>query len=87
MGELLVLLVCWKSGPYCVPDQQGDIIPTRRVNLTTIAVFLFTRRFWRYAILRIKPTAYGITFSALRDGDCVIGLCCAQSSGFVFAFT
>ncbi len=25
MGELLVLLVCWKSGPYGVPDQQGDI--------------------------------------------------------------
>jgi hypothetical protein len=24
MGELLVLLVCWKSGPYGVPDQQGD---------------------------------------------------------------
>jgi hypothetical protein len=27
MGELLVLLVCWKSGPYGVPDQQGDICP------------------------------------------------------------
>ena len=27
MGELfLVLLVCWKSGPYGVPDQQGDTI-------------------------------------------------------------
>jgi hypothetical protein len=24
VGELLVLLVCWKSGPYGVPDQQGD---------------------------------------------------------------
>ena len=24
MGELLVLLVCWKSGPYGVPEQQGD---------------------------------------------------------------
>jgi hypothetical protein len=24
MGELLVLLVYWKSGPYGVPDQQGD---------------------------------------------------------------
>jgi hypothetical protein len=23
-GELLVLLVCWKSGPYGVLDQQGD---------------------------------------------------------------
>jgi hypothetical protein len=25
MEELLVLLVCWKSGPYGVPDQQGDM--------------------------------------------------------------
>ena len=24
MGELLVLLVCWKLGPYGVPDQEGD---------------------------------------------------------------
>ncbi len=24
MGELLVLLVCWKWGPYGVPNQQGD---------------------------------------------------------------
>jgi len=24
MGELLVLLVCSKLGPYGVPDQQGD---------------------------------------------------------------
>jgi hypothetical protein len=24
MGELLVLLVCWKLGPYGVPDQQGE---------------------------------------------------------------
>ena len=24
MGELLVLLVCWKWGPYGVPNQKGD---------------------------------------------------------------
>jgi hypothetical protein len=26
MGELLVLFVFWKSGPYGVPDQQGDTL-------------------------------------------------------------
>ncbi len=37
-------------------------IPTWRVMLTMIAVFLFTRQFRRYAILRVKPTAYGNPF-------------------------
>ena len=37
-------------------------IPTWRVVLTTIAVFLFTRQFLRYAILHVKPSAYGIPF-------------------------
>jgi hypothetical protein len=40
--------------------------------LTMIAVFLFTRRFRQYAILRVKPTAYGIPFSALCHGDYVL---------------
>ena len=35
-------------------------IPTWRVILTTIAVFLFTRWFRRIAILRINPSVYGI---------------------------
>ncbi len=38
------------------------LIPTWRVILTMIAVFLFTRWFRQYAILRVKPSAYGITF-------------------------
>ena len=37
--------------------------------MTIIAVFLFPRRFWQYAILCVKPTAYGIPFSALCHGD------------------
>ena len=36
---------------------SSQLIPTWGVILATIAVFLFTRRIWRYAILRIKPTA------------------------------
>jgi hypothetical protein len=35
---------------------------TWRVILKMIAVFLFTRQFRKYPILRVKPTAYGITF-------------------------
>jgi hypothetical protein len=26
MEEILVLLVCWKFGPYGVPDQQGHTV-------------------------------------------------------------
>jgi hypothetical protein len=37
-------------------------IPMLKVILTLIAVFLFTRRFQRYAILHVKPSAYGIPF-------------------------
>ena len=37
-------------------------IPMWRVILTIIAVFLFTRWFWWYAILRVKPSACGILF-------------------------
>jgi hypothetical protein len=45
MGELLVLLVCWKSGPYGVPDQQGDSSTQLGNNLLThhlIGVLLIT---------------------------------------------
>jgi hypothetical protein len=40
-------------------------IPTWRVISTTISGFLFTRQFRRYAILRVKPSAYrmGLTIS------------------------
>jgi len=44
------------------------IIPMWRVILTTISGFLFTRRFRRYAILRIKPSANGIS-------ECGLWLC------------
>ena len=37
-------------------------IPTWRVISTTISGFLFTRQFRRYAILRVKPSAYRIPF-------------------------
>ena len=44
--------------------------------MTTIAVFLFTRRLQRYAILRIKPVRTEFHFSALchglRHGDYVL---------------
>jgi hypothetical protein len=38
MGELLVLLVCWKSGPYGVPDQQGDTTKTSVVQFATVSL-------------------------------------------------
>ncbi len=37
-------------------------IPTWRVISTTLSGFLFTRQFRRYAILRVKPSAYRIPF-------------------------
>ncbi len=46
MGELLVLLVCWKSGPYGVPDQQGDkgklelLIPYKPRGASPLGQFL-----------------------------------------------
>ena len=40
MGELLVLLVCWKSGPYGVPDQQGDL---RLINLKGDIDYFFSK--------------------------------------------
>jgi len=42
--------------------------------LTTIAVFLFTRQFRRYAILPVKPVRTEFHFSALRHGDYVLEL-------------
>jgi hypothetical protein len=46
-------------------------IPTWRVILTTIAVFLFTRRFRRYAIeySASNPVRAEFHFSALHHGD------------------
>ena len=53
--------------PFC-----EKISSTWRVILTTIAVFLFTRWFQRYAILRVKPVCTEFYFSTLRHGDYVL---------------
>jgi len=47
MGELLVLLVCWKSRTYGVPDQQED---TFDLNLLTDP--------WKSIILFISKQVY-----------------------------
>ena len=49
---------------FCTYDEYFYFyfIPTWRVILTTISGFLFTTQFWHYAILCVKPSAYGIPF-------------------------
>ena len=46
--------------------------------LTTIAVFLFTRQFWRYLMLRLKSSMYGIIF--FRTSSWLLQ-CCGHRCG------
>jgi len=52
MGELLVLLVCWKSGPYGVPDQQGDTTDYR-----TIEISAAWKRFTTFLVVNLSQAA------------------------------
>ncbi len=69
---------------FCVYDRYFYflIIPTWRVILIMIAVFLFAIRFRRYPILRVKLTPYGITFFHTPSWWLQ---CCGQSCGLWLA--
>ena len=47
---------------YIRPIFYFSFIPTWRVSSTMIAVFLCTWQFWWYAILRVTPSVFRITF-------------------------
>ena len=50
-----------KKAHLCTTNTFISILFLREES-TTISGFLFTRQFRRYAILRVKPSAYGIPF-------------------------